>query len=102
MSNPTTLAVIARFTLKPGHQQAFLTLCTPLIEITQQEAGCLYYQLFADNTNAQKLIMMESWESDAALQAHLDAAHTQAFFRDSASHLAGEIQLETYLQPTVS
>jgi quinol monooxygenase YgiN len=97
--DPTTIAVIARFTVKSEAHTLFLNCCVPLIERTQQENGCLFYQLFAANPPSNEFIMMECWQSEQALHAHLEAPHTQAFFKASAEYLVSEIHLEKYHRP---
>ena len=42
---------------------------------TRREAGCLQYQLYQNNQDSQDLVFVEEWESDAAVDAHLQTIH---------------------------
>lgn len=54
---------------------------------TQQEAGCIRYNFYADLEDENRFIVYEEWESQAHLDAHLSAdnppAHMAAFRKAS-------------------
>lgn len=80
--------VIATIELAPGTRDAFLTEFRKLIPDVRAENGCIEYgpavDAETDLTNQAKLgpdkvIVVEKWESLAALKAHSAAPHMQAY-----------------------
>src|SRR5262245_15767402 len=76
--------VIATITLNPGVRAAFLEVFRWLTPLVRAEAGCIEYQGTIDvpTTIAVQVppredvvVVVEKWESLAALYAHLTAPH---------------------------
>ena len=80
--------VIATIDLAPGTREAFLIEFRKLIPQVHAEAGCIEYGPAIDaptdipaqaKIGADKLVVVEKWESVAALKAHSAAPHMQAY-----------------------
>ncbi len=80
--------VIATIELAPGTRDAFLTEFRKLIPGVKAEAGCIAYGPAIDaetdiptqaRIGADKVVIVEQWESVAALKAHAVAPHMQAY-----------------------
>ena len=80
--------VIATIELTPGTRDAFLTEFRKLILDVKAEAGCIAYGPAVDaetdiptqaRIGADKVVIVEQWESVAALKAHAVAPHMQAY-----------------------
>jgi quinol monooxygenase YgiN len=80
--------VIATIEVAPGTRDAFLTEFRKLIPDVKAEAGCLAYGPAIDaetdiptqaRVGADKIVIVEQWESVAALKAHSVAPHMQAY-----------------------
>ena len=80
--------VIATIELAPGTRDAFLTEFRQLIPDVKAEAGCIAYGPAVDaetdiptqaRIGADKVVIVEQWESVAALKAHAVAPHMQAY-----------------------
>jgi quinol monooxygenase YgiN len=80
--------VIAIIDLAPGTREAFLTEFRKLIPDVRAEAGCIEYGPAIDavtdiptqaKLGADKVVVVEKWESVAALKAHSVAPHMQAY-----------------------
>lgn len=69
------LRVVAHIRAKAGKEEDLKRLLLGLTEPTRKEAGCREYQLYQNNDDPQDLAFVEEWESDAALDAHLQTAH---------------------------
>jgi quinol monooxygenase YgiN len=78
------LHVIARIELRPGARAAFVEEFRRLEPLVRAEAGCLEYVGVVDAPTAlaaqtpvgeDVLYVVEKWESEAALGAHLAAPH---------------------------
>ena len=80
--------VIATIELSPGSRDAFLAEFDKLIPDVKAEAGCIAYGPAIDaetdiptqaRIGADKVVIVEQWESVAALKAHAVAPHMQAY-----------------------
>lgn len=69
--------LIAKNTLIEGKQQEFTALATELVLTTRKEAGCIAYDLVADQADACVYYFVEKYEDMAALEAHRATAHFQ-------------------------
>ena len=70
-----TLSVIAVVDAIPEHQQAVRNALEAMLAPTRAEAGCLHYELHIDAENPCRLVMIERWRDDAALEEHFATAH---------------------------
>jgi len=67
-----TVRVIAHFTVLRDKTDEFIAAArTTLVEPTRREAGCRSYDLWQDATDPTRFVMVEEWDSEAALQRHL-------------------------------
>ena len=80
--------VIATIDLAPGKRDAFLVEFRKLIPDVKAEVGCITYGPAIDaetdiatqaRIGADKVVIVEQWESVAALKAHAIAPHMQAY-----------------------
>lgn len=91
MSQPFT--VIATIVAKAGHEAALEKCLRAILEPTRAETGCLSYELHQDLEHSASFYMLERWTDDAALQAHSNSAHIQAF-RAQAGELIEQFVLK--------
>lgn len=73
------LVVFAEVYAKPGQEENLRQALMALVAPTRAEAGCLQYDLHADNDDAGHYFFYERWESMAALELHTATAHFKAF-----------------------
>jgi quinol monooxygenase YgiN len=73
------IILIATLQIKPGSQAAIRAAVAPCITATQAEAGCLAYDLYESVTTPETMVFVEKWESRAALAAHFETPHLQAW-----------------------
>jgi quinol monooxygenase YgiN len=71
------LPVVAVITAKPGSEKQVEEALNALIEPTRAEAGCVSYNLFVSAADPTTFITVETWRSQADLDAHLQTAHVQ-------------------------
>jgi quinol monooxygenase YgiN len=80
--------VIATVELAPGTREKFLAEFRKLIPDVRAEAGCIEYGPAIDavtdipiqfKVGADRVVIIEKWESVAALKAHGVAPHMQAY-----------------------
>ena len=82
------IKVIATIEIADGQRDAFLAEFRQIIEPVRAEAGCLEYAPYVDlatpiaaqdDLRPNTVIVVEKWESVAALEAHLVAPHMNAY-----------------------
>lgn len=74
-----TLYVIARVQAKAEHRAEVEAELRRMVAATRAEPGCLRYDLFADQDGGAGFSLVEAYTDEAALEAHRDSAHYQAF-----------------------
>jgi quinol monooxygenase YgiN len=71
----TTIKVVARVVALSENVEAVKRVLMSLIEPTRQEAGCISYELFQNQTDLTDFTFVEEWESQALLNTHLASVH---------------------------
>ena len=70
------IKVTARIYLKEGCLDEYLAIAKELVEKTNlHDKGCIRYELCRDVNNPLNLVMLEDWEDEASIQAHMQAPH---------------------------
>ena len=65
---------------KPGKGDDIAKIAQPLVEATQKEDGCHFYNLFRDTADECLFRFIEGWESSEALDRHVKTEHFQKYF----------------------
>ena len=77
--------VLAIITAKPGQRAALLQAFKAIVPTVHAEAGCIEYGPVVDVASADpafgadSFVVVEKWESMAALKAHAVAPHMAAY-----------------------
>ena len=50
-----------------------------ILEKIRKEDGCISYQYYFDSSDANWILLVGKWESEAKQQEHLKTAHMEAF-----------------------
>ena len=71
-------------------------LLTKSIEETKKEEGCLIYEVFQTKSNPVEFIVIDSWESEEALNKHYETPHYSHFINNFNQYNAyiGPFELE--------
>lgn len=72
---------------------AFEEMVKPLIENSRREAGNISYDIYPDVLHPNWYIILETWKSDEALEAHNQTPHYLAFAGSINEYLAGSLTL---------
>lgn len=90
--------VIATITLQPERRAAFLEIFKANVPKVQAESGCVRYDpaIEVDSgipaqtaVDADRVTVIEAWDSLEALHAHLDAPHMHAYRAQVKDMVAG-------------
>jgi quinol monooxygenase YgiN len=64
--------------VKEGALEEMLPIARQLVAETVKEKGCKRYEFTKDLRDDTHLLMLETWESQAHLDAHMQSAHFKA------------------------
>jgi len=91
------IRVLARMNVKPGCWDELTPIFQELVEKSQKENGCIEYSLFIDMADETKCCMVEAWETQADIDAHLNSEHHERLipiFREK--YKAGPSEITQY------
>ena len=92
--------VLALLTTKPGQRDAVLALFNANVPAVLAEEGCIAYEATIDTENAGPMqtqfgpdtfVVVEKWESMAALGAHAVSDHMKAYGASTKGMLADRV-----------
>ncbi len=73
------IRVVAFLKIKPGSQQAAEAAVGACVPASRDEKGCLLYTAHWDQADPSRLVFVEHWASQAALDEHMTTPHFHAF-----------------------
>ncbi len=93
----SAVGVVARFTIHAGKAEEFARVANEwLVAPSQSEEGCIRYELWQDNEDPTHFAMVEEWESDEALNAHLAGASGRSGGPNMGDYLAGPPEMRRF------
>ena len=72
------IVIVAKNIVKPEKVDEFLELTKPLITESNNEKGCIEYELYRDMENSNVLTFVEKWVDKAAIDAHNSSPHFES------------------------
>ena len=84
------LIVIGDATAAPGRRDELVAAARAIAADTRGDRGCLAYSFAADLERPDRILSIEIWADQAALDEHMAHDHTQAFLRVAPGLVAGE------------
>lgn len=96
LAGGTLFALLVRFSLRPGHENAFDALVAEtLAAITTEEPDTIVYATHAQAAEPSVRVFYECYRSHDAFQAHEAAPHTRRFLSERTQHLGGPPEVWT-------
>lgn len=92
------LQVVALIPTRPESRDAIVAGLAELVEATRAEEGCLSYTAYESGAEPGMMVTVESWRSQADLDAHMKTPHIAKAFDVLGPALAGEVAIHP-LQP---
>jgi (4S)-4-hydroxy-5-phosphonooxypentane-2,3-dione isomerase len=84
-------AIIVDFRLKPGMLPAFRQLVDANARVSATaEAGCRRFDVVEPRDEADRVLLYEIYDDDAAFDAHMRSSHYAQFDRESAPLIVGK------------
>lgn len=87
------LQVVATIPTDPAHREAVQAGLTELVTATRAEDGCLAYTAYESATAPGVFVTVETWRSQADLDAHMQTAHIARAFEVLGAALVGEVAI---------
>ena len=81
---------------KEGMAQKFAEAAGKCVTETRKEPGCILYTLYADAENPLKFVIVEEWESKAALDNHMTLPHFLQLGEDIKDLIAAPISAKLF------
>jgi quinol monooxygenase YgiN len=86
--------IIAKLTLKPEKVKEFITAAREMIEKSNKESGCTFYQLYQDPYDNSKFVFIEEYKNQAAVDAHFSTEYFKAFGPKIAGLVAAPTEIK--------
>ena len=75
----TGVKIVAILTARPGRREALRALLDGMLDPARAEPGNLRFDLWLDRANPDRFVLDELYADDAAIAAHRETAHFQAY-----------------------
>jgi len=90
------ITIIAKSVVKKGMKENFRQTARELIIKSQQEEGCISYNLYEDMDNADVLVFIEEWKDREAIQMHNESKHFKDIIPKLAQLRIGNSEIKHY------
>ena len=90
------ILMLAEMPVASDSKEAVLELCEELAEQSRAEDGVVDYRVTTDVEAPDTVRVIEQYEDEAAVNAHMSSDHFESFQAAIASHLTGEPELYRY------
>jgi len=78
-SSDPRVMIIAKLSVKPEKAVDFIEAAREIIEKSNLESGCIYYQLYQDPYDNSIFVFVEEYKNQAAVDAHFATEHFKTF-----------------------
>ncbi len=86
----------ARFDARPGAEEALLGTLSSYVVMTRHEPMCRNVDLVASVTLPGRFVVIEKWDSAAAVQAHLDSTLMADMAQAAIASIAAKPEIDLY------
>ena len=88
------ILVVGSFEVDPMDRDAFIATRLEQMRISRDEPGCLEYTFAADPLDPRRVVLVERWDDQASIDAHLAALRARQAGGDvPTASIAGSIVL---------
>jgi len=88
------MMIVAKISVKPEKADLFIEAAKDIIEKSNAEEGCTFYQLYRDPYDASKFIFVEEYKDQAAVDFHFAADYFNAFGPKIADYVLGAAEIK--------
>ena len=90
------IKVVAKQTVPEGKQEEYLAIAKELFEKTRKEKGNIFYTLNRSVQDPTSLAVIECWEDQEALSAHMASEHFNRILPALGALCEGEGSIEVF------
>lgn len=90
------IIVNGHLTIDPAQRDAALAAIADAVAATRAEPGNVDYRFSADLADPDRINMVEIWEDQAAIDAHMTTEHLAAFMAAIGPCVAGSVSITSY------
>lgn len=88
------MMIVAKLTVKPEKIKDFTEAAKVMIENSNKESGCKFYQLYQDPYDNTRFVFVEQYTNQAAVDAHFAADYFKAFGPKIGDLVQGPAQIK--------
>ncbi|MGF1517777.1 MAG: putative quinol monooxygenase [Nodosilinea sp.] len=77
-----TVRTISKLIARPGQAAALKALLLEIVELAQENPGCLSFELLQSYSNAGEFVTLGQWQNDDAFHAHFRSGYMDEFIRE--------------------
>lgn len=89
----SALRVVATIPIDPARADEAAPTLAALAEASRSDAGCLGYEVFTSSAQPGVFVTIESWTTQADLDAHMKQPHVATAFEVAGPLLAGDVAI---------
>lgn len=93
-SMDSKMMIIAKLSVKTERSKDFTEAAKEMIENSNKESGCSFYQLFQDPYDNSKFVFVEEYKNQAAVDAHFAADYFKAFGPKIGDFILGQPEIK--------
>jgi quinol monooxygenase YgiN len=83
------MMITAKLSVKPEKVKDFIAAAREMIEKSNKESGCNFYQLYQDPYDNSKFIFIEEYKNQSAVDTHFSTEYFNAFGPKVSELVAG-------------
>lgn len=73
------IVITGKAQLLPEHRDALITAANVMSAASMAEPGCIDYRFWVSTADPNTMLLLEEWEDQASLDAHLTQPHLAEF-----------------------
>ncbi|TVQ10307.1 MAG: antibiotic biosynthesis monooxygenase [Leptolyngbya sp. DLM2.Bin27] len=77
-----TVRTISKLIARPGQAENLKVLLLEIVELAQENPGCLSFELLQSHSNAGEFVTLGQWQNDDAFHAHFRSGYMDEFIRE--------------------
>ncbi|MCI2062684.1 MAG: antibiotic biosynthesis monooxygenase [Eubacteriaceae bacterium] len=92
------IKVVAKNYTIAENQKEILKLADELVKATRKESGNISYAVYKDIRDPEIITMIEEWENQGALDAHMNAEYFNRIVSEMSRYMTKEPEINIYEQ----
>ncbi|NRF72456.1 antibiotic biosynthesis monooxygenase [Aquincola sp. S2] len=90
------IIVLGSAVIREGRIDQALSISKEHVERSRKEQGCISHAVHIDADNSNRLVFVEEWDNELALQQHFKVPESRAFVKELAALVAEPPRMVVY------